>query len=40
MQELGFMTDVIFLAASLAFFLVAIVYVYGCDSLKGGKDHA
>jgi hypothetical protein len=34
------MTDVIFLAASFAFFIVAILYVYGCDSLKGGNDHA
>jgi hypothetical protein len=39
-QETGFMTDVIFLAASFAFFIVAVLYVYGCDSLKGGSDHA
>jgi hypothetical protein len=34
------MTDLIFLAASLAFFAVAVLYTYGCQSLKGGRDDA
>ena len=34
------MSDIVFLAASLAFFIVAVLYVYGCQSLKGGGDNA
>jgi hypothetical protein len=34
------MSDIAFLAASLAFFFVAVLYVYGCQSLKGGRDDA
>jgi hypothetical protein len=34
------MSDLIFLAASLAFFLVAVLYLYACQSLKGGRDDA
>jgi hypothetical protein len=34
------MSDLIFLAASIAFFVVAVVYVRGCQALKGGRDDA
>lgn len=34
------MSDVIFAAASVLFFLIAVAYVNGCDSLKGGGDNA
>jgi len=34
------MSDLVFLAASFAFFLVAVLYVYGCQALKGGRDDA
>ena len=34
------MSDIAFLAVSLAFFFVAVLYVYGCQSLKGGGGHA
>jgi hypothetical protein len=34
------MSDMIFLAASVAFFLVAGLYVRGCQQLKGGRDDA
>jgi hypothetical protein len=34
------MSDLIFLAASLLFFFVAVAYQYGCQSLKGGGDNA
>jgi hypothetical protein len=34
------MNDLVFLGASLAFFLVAGLYVFGCESLKGGGDNA
>ena len=34
------MSDLVFLAASLAFFFVAVLYIYGCQSLKGGRDDA
>lgn len=34
------MSDLIFLAASLFFFLVAVLYLYGCQCLKGGGDNA
>lgn len=34
------MSDLVFLAASFAFFFVAVLYVHGCQQLKGGKDNA
>jgi hypothetical protein len=34
------MTDVLFLAASIVFFLIAGLYVYGCEELKGGRNDA
>jgi hypothetical protein len=34
------MFDLIFVAASLAFFFVAVLYTHGCQSLKGGRDDA
>jgi hypothetical protein len=34
------MSDVIFLAASVVFFVIAGLYVRGCQQLKGGRDDA
>jgi hypothetical protein len=34
------MSDLIFNAASLLFFVIAVAYLYGCQSLKGGRDDA
>jgi hypothetical protein len=35
------MSDIAFLAASVVFFVVAVLYVAGCRRLmKGGGDHA
>jgi hypothetical protein len=35
------MSDIAFLAASIVFFLVAVLYVHGCQKLtKGGDGHA
>jgi hypothetical protein len=34
------MSDLIFLAVSFVFFIVAMLYVFGCQSLKGGGGHA
>ena len=34
------MSDLVFLAASVVFFLVAVMYVDGCRLLKGGRDDA
>jgi len=34
------MSDLVFFAATFVFFLVAMLYVYGCQSLKGGRDDA
>jgi hypothetical protein len=35
------MSDIVFLAASIVFFFVAVLYVHGCQRLmKGGGDHA
>jgi hypothetical protein len=34
------MSDFIFLAVSLVFFIVALAYQHGCQSLKGGRDDA
>jgi len=30
------MSDVVFLTASLVFFVIAAVYIRGCSALKGG----
>jgi hypothetical protein len=34
------MSDLAFLATSVIFFVVAVAYVSGCRSLKGGRDDA
>ena len=34
------MLDLIFLAVSLVFFGIAVAYIHGCQSLKGGGDNA
>jgi hypothetical protein len=34
------MSDLAFLAASVVFFVLAVAYVYGCQSLKGGGENA
>lgn len=34
------MSDLVFLAASVVFFVIAAAYVSGCESLKGGDDNA
>ena len=34
------MSDFIFLAFSIAFFIGSIFYAFGCQSLKGGRDDA
>lgn len=34
------MSDLVFVGASLIFFVVAVLYVSGCESLKGGGGHA
>ncbi len=34
------MDDLIFLAASVGFFVVAAAYLYGCRALKGGRGNA
>jgi hypothetical protein len=34
------MSDVIFVAASVVFFAVAVWYVNGCQHLRGGRDDA
>jgi hypothetical protein len=35
------MSDIAFLAASIVFFVVAVLYVHGCRRLmKGGGDNA
>jgi hypothetical protein len=35
------MSDIAFLAASIVFFFVAVLYVYGCERLtKGGGGNA
>jgi hypothetical protein len=34
------MSDFIFTAASLVFFVVALAYQHGCQSLRGGRDDA
>ena len=34
------MLDLIILTVSLVFFGIAVAYVHGCQSLKGGTDNA
>lgn len=34
------MSDLIFVAASVVFFAIAVVYVSGCERLKGGRGNA
>jgi hypothetical protein len=34
------MLDLIILTVSLVFFVIAVAYVYACQSLKGGGDNA
>ena len=34
------MSDLVFPVVSIVFFLVAVAYLYGCQSLKGGRDTA
>ena len=34
------MSDLIFTAASLLFFVIAVAYAYGCESLRGGGGNA
>jgi hypothetical protein len=34
------MSDLVFVASSLVFFVVALAYQHGCQSLKGGRDDA
>jgi hypothetical protein len=32
------MTDLIFIATAIGFFLAAIAYTYGCEKLRGGGN--
>ncbi len=32
------MMDVVFIAATVGFFVIALAYVYACEKLRGGKD--
>ncbi len=32
------MLDVVFIAATIGFFVIALAYVYACEKLRGGKD--
>ncbi len=34
------MNDLIFVAATIVFFLIAVVYMSGCERLKGGRSDA
>ena len=34
------MSDIAFLVASIVFFVVAVLYVHGCESLRGGGGNA
>jgi len=34
------MSDLVFVAASVFFFVIAVWYLNGCKSLKGGGDNA
>jgi hypothetical protein len=33
------MADILFIAATAAFFAAAILYVYGCERLRQGGSH-
>jgi len=33
------MSDLVFSAAALVFFFVAVLYIHGCESLKGGRHN-
>jgi len=33
-------SDFIFLAGSIAFFVASVAYALGCERLKGGRDDA
>lgn len=33
------MSDLVFFAAPLVFFFVAVLYIRGCESLKGGRHN-
>jgi len=32
------MSDLIFLAVSVAFFVGSVLYAFGCERLRGGRD--
>jgi hypothetical protein len=32
------MMDVVFIAATIGFFVIALAYVYACEKLRGGED--
>ncbi len=32
------MSDLVFVAASVVFFAIAVAYVRGCEGLKGGRS--
>jgi hypothetical protein len=34
------MGDLIFLTVSIVFFVVSVLYAFGCESLKNGRDNA
>jgi hypothetical protein len=34
------MSDLVFIGASLVFFIIAVAYLFGCQSLKGGDRNA
>jgi hypothetical protein len=34
------MSDFLFLAGSMAFFAASVLYSFGCERLKGGRDDA
>lgn len=34
------MSDIVFVGATFVFFVVAVLYTSGCESLKGGGGHA
>gem|GEM_PF-1064113 len=36
--EVKAMLDVVFIAATIGFFVIALAYVYACEKLRGGKD--
>jgi hypothetical protein len=36
-RNLKAMMDVVFIAATIGFFVIALAYVYACEKLRGGK---